>query len=571
MKTGALCLTLCAAACLLQTPAAVGCMCVKSPDVPAALGRADAVFAGVIVGKQDAAAENAMLSSMDPIAYFFDVTDVWKGAVGDTAVVTTARHSASCGYPFELGRSYIVYATYSRTVEGELRTNLCTRTHPTDLPENDAEALNAIDTSTSDGDLNRRLIDRSIERLHALEESTRIAAAGELLDMRRDPDRVLPELTDYYRTGTPADRVAAINTIGRLAWQEEFADAAFPVLIEALDDEHPPVVRAAVFTLSRMKEYAEAFAPHVVALMQHEDEGVRQSATGALRFMMRVGFTPEATSDAVKKQLDDPSPAVRATALGLLSDAAPDSVAFEHALSALTTDGSLRVRKTAVHVLGSLDCTSEDAVDALIEALADTHQELAMSAARAVGMIGGPAARALPGLEALAEEEYPPARKTAIEAIATIGEESEAGFRALRRLLEHEDPEIRTNALARLPMMDLPPDTLLPHIETALDDTNRSVRARATATLYHFPGGDERIEALILRMMHDPTPVVRAVAVHQAWRSEPVTDELRIALNRMLLDKSPRVAEAAERGLRILAARERAAQEPAPEQNGGDR
>jgi hypothetical protein len=72
-----------------------------------------------------AAPEGEVISSADPIQITFSISDVWKGQVSETFVLTTPRDSASCGYSFTLGADYLVYA-----YEGEngLETNLCSRT-----------------------------------------------------------------------------------------------------------------------------------------------------------------------------------------------------------------------------------------------------------------------------------------------------------------------------------------------------------------------------------------------------------------------------------------------------------
>jgi hypothetical protein len=77
------------------------------------------------------AATGEILSSGDPEQITFAVTQVWKGPVYTTLVVTTARESATCGFPFELNKDYLVYATGSETA---LETSLCSRTRPLDVP-----------------------------------------------------------------------------------------------------------------------------------------------------------------------------------------------------------------------------------------------------------------------------------------------------------------------------------------------------------------------------------------------------------------------------------------------------
>ncbi len=113
------------------------CSCIMPPAPEQALADASAVFAGQVV---DAApeAEGEVVSSADPIAYTFEVSEVWKGEATPTVIIRTARDSASCGFSFVAGESYVVYATES---EGVLSTNLCSRTAPLANAEEDLTAL----------------------------------------------------------------------------------------------------------------------------------------------------------------------------------------------------------------------------------------------------------------------------------------------------------------------------------------------------------------------------------------------------------------------------------------------
>jgi MYXO-CTERM domain-containing protein len=57
----------------------------------------------------------------------FEVVRTWKGANAERLEVRTSQSSASCGYGFEVGQSYLVY-TYD--ADGEEHTGLCGRNAP---------------------------------------------------------------------------------------------------------------------------------------------------------------------------------------------------------------------------------------------------------------------------------------------------------------------------------------------------------------------------------------------------------------------------------------------------------
>jgi hypothetical protein len=102
-------------------PAEARCSCVPPGPPREALAQAGAVFAGRVVSVGEQRGGN-------PEQPYLEVRFVpgrrWKGAAADTVTVLTPPNSAVCGYAFETGREYLVYA------EGgdALRVFLCSRT-----------------------------------------------------------------------------------------------------------------------------------------------------------------------------------------------------------------------------------------------------------------------------------------------------------------------------------------------------------------------------------------------------------------------------------------------------------
>ena len=109
---------------LLALPStAHACSCAPSGSPAEALADADAVFAGEVIVVRPQGHPPFRLSSADPVAVEFRVSQVWKGPRRETVTVETELSEISCGYEFKEGRKYIVYA-----YDGE--TGLCTRTAP---------------------------------------------------------------------------------------------------------------------------------------------------------------------------------------------------------------------------------------------------------------------------------------------------------------------------------------------------------------------------------------------------------------------------------------------------------
>lgn len=109
----------------LEPERASACSCAVNESVADERNRNDAVFEGTVIGRK----ETKKLfdrSSADPVAWTFQVHEVWKGGVVPEITVQSAMSGASCGFEFEQGRTYLVYAR--DTGEGRLDVSLCSRT-----------------------------------------------------------------------------------------------------------------------------------------------------------------------------------------------------------------------------------------------------------------------------------------------------------------------------------------------------------------------------------------------------------------------------------------------------------
>lgn len=122
---------------VLTTQRAYACSCIGPGSAAEELERSTAVFAGTVVDVADAN-RGPIISSADPIAFTFQVTRVWKGPIHTTLIISSARGGASCGYEFEVGREYLVYADGTET---HLQASLCSRTQPLSVAGEDLKAL----------------------------------------------------------------------------------------------------------------------------------------------------------------------------------------------------------------------------------------------------------------------------------------------------------------------------------------------------------------------------------------------------------------------------------------------
>ncbi|HEU4813528.1 MAG TPA: hypothetical protein VFS99_04795 [Xanthomonadaceae bacterium] len=110
-------LTLLALSALALPTDALACSCVPPQPVPEAVDDATRVFVGEVVDAE----------RIDPLhrRVTFHATEHFKGSPVEKIQLTTASDGVMCGYPFNEGSTYVVYA-YGE--EGDLGTGSCSRT-----------------------------------------------------------------------------------------------------------------------------------------------------------------------------------------------------------------------------------------------------------------------------------------------------------------------------------------------------------------------------------------------------------------------------------------------------------
>lgn len=116
---------------LLSPIPAYACSCAGPETVEAALQSKSHIFTGTVT-KIDKRSGFRLpwgsVSSGDPVAVTFNVSEIWKGGPDSQVTVRTALGSESCGIDtFQVGQPYLVYA---REYMGKLSTNICERTKP---------------------------------------------------------------------------------------------------------------------------------------------------------------------------------------------------------------------------------------------------------------------------------------------------------------------------------------------------------------------------------------------------------------------------------------------------------
>jgi len=132
---------------LVASKAALGCVCVSSPEKPAPeqararliedFNKAFAVFSGEVV-------------AVDTFKVRFKVGKLWKGEFGDEIIMSTGAKdngdgtftTTSCDYGFNLGEKHLVFA-YGGTAE-EMRAYACTRTRMLKYADEEMKNLDEV-------------------------------------------------------------------------------------------------------------------------------------------------------------------------------------------------------------------------------------------------------------------------------------------------------------------------------------------------------------------------------------------------------------------------------------------
>ena len=125
------------AVCWLLPAVVQACRCLPPPTSNFGLQKSDVVFVGKATNVEMIAADGwlygALKQAMGSRYYEFetvrvtlDVKTPIKAADESPVIIETSASTELCGIPFKEGQEYLVYAY--NTPEGELKTDMCTRT-----------------------------------------------------------------------------------------------------------------------------------------------------------------------------------------------------------------------------------------------------------------------------------------------------------------------------------------------------------------------------------------------------------------------------------------------------------
>jgi hypothetical protein len=126
----------------IDVPRAYACSCLPPGPAVRSYFNYDAVFSGRVTDVVPPEPRGNIASSADPVSVHFEIYKSYKGVSGKNITVTTAPFEAICGYNFEKGNEYLVYADKNNS--DYLSVNLCSNTSLLSESKSDVALFNTI-------------------------------------------------------------------------------------------------------------------------------------------------------------------------------------------------------------------------------------------------------------------------------------------------------------------------------------------------------------------------------------------------------------------------------------------
>jgi 5-hydroxyisourate hydrolase-like protein (transthyretin family) len=125
---------------------AYACSCAFGGGAPCQeYWRAEAVFSGTIIGSSSIKVKEESFPRTERQVRVA-ITQAFRGIEGGQTEVITGLGGGDCGYGFELGKSYLIYAFRSER-DGKFHTSICTRTRPIGDSDDDIAFINSLATA----------------------------------------------------------------------------------------------------------------------------------------------------------------------------------------------------------------------------------------------------------------------------------------------------------------------------------------------------------------------------------------------------------------------------------------
>lgn len=134
-------------------PPSQACSCVVRGPICSEYWSTPILFWGKVVGIEYHEVEDKQTTfTPDELLVHFEVTKQYRGQAGNPAIVHTPSQSSACGFEFQQGHEYLVYAF--KPTGGSLTTGLCSGTHEvTGRLDADLQWLEALPSAPPGGSI----------------------------------------------------------------------------------------------------------------------------------------------------------------------------------------------------------------------------------------------------------------------------------------------------------------------------------------------------------------------------------------------------------------------------------
>ena len=196
---------------------AMACSCMDPGTPCESYGKAAAVFVGTVTGvhendpfKGKDLAERRKLSDSGasdwtPMAYKFSVEQAYLGVTDSEIEIFTGRGAGDCGFRFETGQRYIVYAY---RYKDKLNTSICTRTMPFSRATEDIAFLGTLSSAAPGVTISGTVIYRPKEPVNS-EVLSKLFSSDVLITIEGESGKkeIRPDAEGRYRvSGLQAGR-----------------------------------------------------------------------------------------------------------------------------------------------------------------------------------------------------------------------------------------------------------------------------------------------------------------------------------------------------------------------------
>jgi hypothetical protein len=131
------------------------CSCFSGGPPCQSFGNTFAVFSGKVESVSDYkpplsenATERESRFNYSQKSFTFSLEESFRGQLGKKVEIITGKGGGDCGYNFEVGKTYLVYAYQQK--DGKLGTGICTRTRPIEKASEDLQYFREIATGSKD-------------------------------------------------------------------------------------------------------------------------------------------------------------------------------------------------------------------------------------------------------------------------------------------------------------------------------------------------------------------------------------------------------------------------------------